>query len=62
MTFIGQFVIRRQRYDIEEINMWRLPEHEFLVRDYFRKYEVPMDMMPNFFNDLALLKKYEKHY
>jgi hypothetical protein len=61
MTYLGQFGIRRQRYDIEEVKLWRLPEHEFLVRDYFRKYNISMDMMPNNFYDLALLKKYEKH-
>jgi hypothetical protein len=49
VTFLGQFAIRRQRYNIEEINLWRLREHEFWVRDYFRKYDVPMGMTPKIF-------------
>jgi hypothetical protein len=39
-----------------------MPEHEFLVMDYFRKHNVPIDMFLSNFYDLALLKKYEIHY
>jgi hypothetical protein len=62
MTHSRHLQVRRNRCKINGIDMWRIPEHKFMVRDYFRKLEVPTDMFPKNYYDLGLLKKFESHF
>jgi hypothetical protein len=61
MNFRGTFPIRKTKYEVADTKLWKLPQHEFMVRDYFRKFDIPFDLFPKNFYDLTLLKKYETH-
>jgi prenyltransferase beta subunit len=49
---VKRFQVRITEYSIAETNIWKVPQNEFLLRDFFRFYQTPFDIFQRIFTIL----------